>query len=58
MAKAPRYEDSPKDNANDKRMAKKTGVSLKKWEASKADAKMDAAAQKKLNAKAKRKKAK
>ncbi len=53
-----KYEGSKADEANDKRMAKKKGVPLKKWEASAADKKMDAAGQKKLNAKMKGKKRK
>jgi len=55
MAKAKKYEGSAKDMANDKRMAKKKGMSLKAWESSKADARMDAAMQKKMDMKAKSK---
>jgi hypothetical protein len=44
-----RYEDSPADRADDKRMAKKRGMSLKEWESSAEDAKRDAAAQSKLD---------
>ena len=46
-----RYEDSPADRADDKRMAKKRGMSLKEWEDSPEDAKRDAAEQAKLDGK-------
>lgn len=46
-----RYEDSPADRADDKRMAKKRGMTMKEWEASPEDAKRDAAAQRKLEGK-------
>lgn len=42
MAKG-RYEGSKADKADDKRQAKKRGVSLKAWEGSAADRKRDAA---------------
>ena len=51
-----KYEGSAADRAKDAKMAKRKGVPLKKWEKSKADAKMDAAGQKKLDAKKKAKK--
>ena len=41
MAKKP-YEGSPADMAVDRKQAKKRGISLKKWESSAADDKMDA----------------
>ena len=44
-----RYEGSPADRADDKRMAKKRGMSLKEWEDSPEDAKRDAAEQAKLD---------
>jgi hypothetical protein len=36
-----RYEDSPADRADDKRMAKKRGMTMKEWEASPEDAKRE-----------------
>lgn len=51
-----RYEGSKADRANDKKMAKKRGMSLKAWERSPEDERMDARMQKKLDAKRKRKK--
>jgi hypothetical protein len=50
-----RYEGSAADKAKDKRAAKKAGKTLKAWEGSKADERMDRAGQKKLDAKKKRK---
>jgi len=44
-----RYEGSKADMRKDKRMAKKAGVPMKKWENSAADRRMDKAGQKKLN---------
>ena len=44
-----RYEGSPADRADDKRMAKKRGMSLKEWESSAEDAKRDAAKQAKID---------
>lgn len=51
-----KYEGSSADKANDKKQAKKRGMTLKKWEGSSADRKMDAAGQKKLDKKSKAKK--
>lgn len=49
MTKSPKkYEGSKADMAEDKKMAKKTGMSLKKYERSALDKKKDAAGQKKL----------
>lgn len=45
---AKKYEGSKADMANDKRMSKKTGMSLTKWESSKRDASMDKTAQRKM----------
>jgi hypothetical protein len=50
MAKPPRYEGSPADNRKDSRLAKKAGVSRAAFEKTKLDRKLDAAGQKKLNA--------
>lgn len=58
MAKAAKYEGSREDNAKDAKAAKKAGMSRAKFEKSATDRKMDRAGQKKLDAKAKRKKAK
>lgn len=49
-----KYEDSAADKANDRKQAKKRGVSVKKFENSPADKRMDIAGQKKLDAKAKK----
>lgn len=57
-SKPKRFEGSPADKAEDKRGAKKAGVSVKAWEGSPSDKRADAAGQRKLNAAAKRKKAK
>lgn len=46
-----RYEDSPADRADDKRMARKRGMSLKEWEASPEDAERDAKKQAELDGK-------
>jgi hypothetical protein len=51
---ASRYEGSAKDKAHDKREAKKRGMSLKAWENSPADKRMDAAEQRKLDRKRKK----
>lgn len=51
---AARYEGSPADRAHDKREAKKRGMSLKAWEKSAADKRMDAAEQRKLDRKRKK----
>lgn len=56
MAKARRYEGSPQDRVKDRKGAKKAGVSMRVWEGSKADKRADAAGQKKLNARATRRK--
>lgn len=40
--KATKWEGSAKDEAQDKKLAKKRGVSMKKWEGSAADKKHDA----------------
>ena len=50
-----RYEGSPQDKAADKRNAKRSGMSLKAWETSKADAKMDKAGQRAIDKRRKRK---
>lgn len=55
MAKASRYEGSRADRANDKREAKKRDVPLKAWEKSAADKRMDAAGQRKMDRKTKKK---
>ena len=41
--KRPTKENTPRDNREDKQMAKKAGMSMKQWEASAADRKHDAA---------------
>jgi len=51
-----KYEGSRADKANDKREAKKSGMSMKAWEKSPADKKMDKAGQKALDAKKRKKK--
>lgn len=56
MAKAARYEGSAADRKEDRKGAKKAGLSLKAFEKSGADKAKDKAGQKKLDAKAKRKK--
>jgi len=48
-----KYEDSAKDKVMDRKGAKKTEVSLAKWEKSPADRKADAKGQKALNRKSK-----
>jgi hypothetical protein len=55
MAKAPRYEDSPADKREDKKLAKKAGMAPAAFEKSGKDAKFDAAGQAALNKKAKKK---
>lgn len=50
-----RYEGSPADERNDRKQAKKRGISVKAFEGSAADKRMDAAGQKKLDARKKRK---
>lgn len=42
-----KYEGSKRDKAEDRKQAKKRGVTLKSWEGSAADRKMDAAAKSK-----------
>ena len=51
----PRYEGSPADKAQDKKMAKRKGMTLKAYERSGLDKKMDAAGQRKLDAKMRKK---
>lgn len=51
-----KYEGSAADRAKDKAGAKKAGVSMKAWEKSGADKKADAAGQRKLDAKKRKKK--
>ena len=52
MAKGPkRYEGSKADMATDRKMAKAKGMTIKAWENSKADARMDKAAEAKMKAK-------
>lgn len=58
MVKAPRFEGSKADKAEDKKNAKKAGVTVRQWEKSPGDRKADAAGQRKLDAKAKTKKKK
>ncbi len=55
MARAPRFEGSAADRAEDRRNAKKHGVTLKAWEKSAGDKKADAAGQRALDRKAKAK---
>lgn len=43
------YENTKQDKASDKKEAKKHGMSVSKWEKSKADEKKDKAAVKKMN---------
>lgn len=50
MAKA-RYEGSPTDKRQDKKLAKRKGMTLRAYERSGADKKADAAGQRKLDAK-------
>ena len=50
-----KYEGSAADRAKDKKGAKKAGVSLKTWERGAADKKADAAGQRKLDAKNRKK---
>lgn len=50
MSKAPKYEGSPADNREDKRLAKKAGMSESKFEKSGKDKKFDLAGQKRFNA--------
>lgn len=56
MAKAKKYEGSKADEAKDRKAAKKAGMSMKAWEKTPQDRKMDKAGQKALDRKAKRKK--
>ncbi len=51
---AKKWEGSAADDKRDATMAKRKGVTLKAWERSAADKQADNAAQRKLNAKAKR----
>jgi hypothetical protein len=51
-----KYEGSPQDRAKDKKAAKKAGVSLKAFEKSGTDKRMDKAGQKALDKKRKAKK--
>jgi hypothetical protein len=53
---AKRYEGYAADKAEDKRQAKKRGMPLKKYERSGIDKKADAAGQRKLDAKKRKKK--
>ena len=55
MAKARKYEGSAEDNAKDRKAAKKAGMSMKAWEKTAADKRMDKAAQAKLDRKRKKK---
>lgn len=48
-----RYEGSAADKKADKKNAKKAGMSMKKWEGSKADNKKDAAGQRAMDRKKK-----
>lgn len=50
--KAPKYEGSATDRANDKREAKKRGLTMAQWEKTAADKRMDAAGQRALLKKA------
>lgn len=50
-----KYEGGAADRAKDRKGAKKAGLSLKAWEKTSKDKKADAAGQRKLDAKAKRK---
>ena len=52
MARAPRFEGSAADRAEDRKNAKKHGVTLKAWERSPGDKKADAAGQRALDRKA------
>ena len=58
MAKSARYEGSKADEAKDRKAAKKAGISMKKWEGSAADKRMDKAGQKAMDRKAKKRKGK
>lgn len=49
-----KYEGSPADRLADKKNAAKAGMSVKRWEGSKADEKKDAEARRKMAAKGKR----
>ncbi len=51
MAKSPRYENSPADKREDKRLAKKAGMSVKAFEESGKDRAADAAGQRRLDKK-------
>lgn len=55
MAKATKYEGSAADRAKDKKAAKKAGMSMKAWEKTPQDRKMDKAGQKALDKKRKKK---
>lgn len=50
-----KYEGSREDMAKDRKAAKKAGMTMKAWEKTSADKRMDKAGQKKLDAKKKRK---
>lgn len=50
-----RYEGSKADMTKDRKMAKAKGISMKAWEKSAMDKRMDAAGQRKLDAKRKKK---
>lgn len=56
--KAPKYEGSAADRANDKREAKKRGLTMAQWEKTAADKRMDAAGQRALLKKARAKRVK
>ena len=51
--KTKRYEDSPLDKRRDKAAAKKAGMTVKKWEGSAADRKIDAKGQRGMDKKKK-----
>ena len=55
MKKPRRYEGSPADEKKDRAGAKKAGMSMKDWEKSAADKRADAAGQRALDRKKKRK---
>ena len=51
-----KYEGSAADRAKDKKGAKKAGMTMKQWEKSDADKKADAAGQRKMDAKKRKRK--
>lgn len=55
MAKAAKYEGSAADRAKDAKASKKAGMSMKAWEKTAADKRMDAKGQKALDRKRKKK---